>query len=219
MAALLPESKRSDSYIRERIVLLTLGTGSCTGEQVRAPSGIDYILSAAHCRVLEQNGFITVTTESGRTLQRRVIAEDIHSDLLLLEGIPNLKGLKIAKSSKRADKVTTFTRGSGMPTYKTEGVIITDILVHVGLDAIESYDEQLDCEAMPKHKVMTWPGEGKVCVLVVPETASTAKIVPGSSGGALLNDSRELIGVASASNGTFGYFVRLIDIQKFLRNY
>jgi len=210
---------RNDNYIRDRIVLLTSDTGSCTGEQVRAPSGTDYILSAAHCIGLAKNGYITVTTERGRVMQRRVIAEDVRSDLLLIEGIPNLKGLPIAKSSKRGDKVTTFTRGSGMPTYKTEGVIITDQLIRVGIKSIDTEQDIIECESMPKNKVYIGDFGLGTCVLVVYETVSTALIVPGSSGGAAFNEARELIGVASATNGKFGFFVRLKDIQNFIKNY
>jgi len=102
----------SDAYLRERVVKLQSKRGSCSGEQVRAPSGQDYIVSAAHCIILkDSDNNIQVVKEDGTILMRKVLAEDSDSDLLLIEGLPGLRGLNIAESAAPGQYVKTFTHG------------------------------------------------------------------------------------------------------------
>lgn len=76
---------KPDSYFLARAFKLQSAHGSCSGEQVRAPSGKDYILTAAHCRILDDgSGSIQARDEQGRESMHRIIAEDPNSDLLLL---------------------------------------------------------------------------------------------------------------------------------------
>ena len=207
----------SDQELRSKVVQLE-GNGSlCSGEQVRAPSGIDYVVSAAHCGHLATNGSILVKTEDGRQMERRVIAEDIFSDLLLIEGIPNMKGLDIAQSSYNGEPVRTLTHGRGFPTYETKGILIASKKIKVPLFDIMSPEDEIKCN-LPKHKIdENW--FGKSCMLNVSEMATTALIAPGSSGGMVIDMSGKLVGVVSAGDSVFGYMVTLDDIHRFLANY
>lgn len=209
---------KSDSYIRDRVVKLTSEKGSCSGEQIRAQSGVDYILTAAHCRVLEKDGMIKATTEDGRTILRKVIMEDAESDLLLLEGLPGVRGLDISDYSAPRDHVRTFTHGAGMATYKTDGVIVQDLRVMILLKFIAGPEAEQACNT-PKSHTVDVLGEIKACVLDVTETVTTALIVPGSSGGAVVDDKGDIIGVVSAGDGKFGLLVPLRDIHRFLAAY
>lgn len=208
----------SNKEIMSKVVQLQ-GNGSlCSGEQVRAPSGVDYILSAAHCAHLATDGSIEVKTEDGRKMKRRVIAEDPMSDLLLIEGLPNLKGLDIAESVHRGQAVRTFTHGRGFATYETTGVIIEDKRIAVSVFDIMDDKALAKCKSMPKYVVdQGWFGMS--CMLNVSETATTALVAPGSSGGMVLDASGKLIGVVSAGDSTFGYLVTLDHIKSFLANY
>lgn len=209
----------SDNSIRSRVLKLSSSFGMCSGEQVRAPSGVDYVLTAAHCKPLaDQNGDIRVTTEDGRELMRKIVAEDPMSDLLLLEGVPGIRGLDIANWDYAREHVRTFTHGNRFDTYKTEGVLIQDGKIMVMLDVIRSFQDEMAC-TQPKNAVVDIGFGLRVCLLSVVETATTAMIVPGSSGGPILNDSGQLIGVVSAGDGHFGYLVRLYDIKQFMHNY
>lgn len=207
----------SEGHIKSRTVMLQ-GDGSCSGEQVVAPSGESYILTAGHCRGVSKDGIsIEVKDEFGHILPRRIIAEDPNSDLLLLEGLPGVKGLKIAGSWHKGQHIRTFTHGRGLDLYKTEGYLVQEkqITVVLPLDADE------ECPAPKAHDGELNYGFFSVqaCILDVPEIMITAMVAPGSSGGLIVDDAGDLIGVVSVGDGVFGGTVRLQDIQKFLNNY
>jgi hypothetical protein len=209
-----------DRTILDRVVKLQSAEGSCSGIQVAAPSGRSYILTAGHCRRLSDAvGSIGVVREDGSTLQRAVIAEDPNSDLLLLEGLPGINGISVAASLTDGQFVRTFTHGSGFKTYRTEGQTVQESV------AIAVVGEEKDCApGMPKLTVVDVPIffglSVRACVLKVLEEVTTATIVPGSSGGAMVDAQGSLVGIASMSDGSFfSYFVRLQDIQTFLKAY
>lgn len=212
--------KPSEASIRSSVVIIRGEKGgSCSGEQVMAPSGESYILTAAHCLPLaDSEGNLNVTTEDGRTLKRRVIAEDPASDLALAEGVPGIRPLEIGDSLERFQRVRTFTHGRGYPTYKTEGEVIGNEMVYIVIGSAESVEDEIKCVSKPKFRAMQ-SFFGKVCVMVIEETAVTAGVVPGSSGGPVVNDNGELVGVVSASDGNFGYLVKLKDIKAFISGY
>lgn len=190
----------------------------CSGEQVRTPSGKDVIISAAHCLPLaDKDGIFHVKDEDGHLLDRKLIAEDPNSDLIIIEGLPNLRGLQIAKKDARFEHVRTFSHGSNMDTYTTEGVIVQDLKIQVPLGLALMPAEQKACLAKPKNSIGYIMGIFPVCMMDLVETVMTAKIVPGSSGGATVNDQGDLIGVNSASDSNqFSFIVTLSDIHRFL---
>lgn len=213
-------SPAQDVY--KQVVKLESGRGSCSGEQVKAKSGITYILTAAHCKVLEENGSITVRAADGRVLQRRIVEVDKHSDLMLLEGVPGLEGLEIAAQSFARDDIETYTHGSGYPAYKTEGTLIGNVEIEFPIDVIFTAEDEAKCsgsDILKIEEVNTIFGPIKACMFKAIETATTALIVPGSSGGAVVNKRHELVGVVSAGSEKFGFLVRLQDIRTFLSNY
>lgn len=211
----------SSKYARSKVVQLLGSEGRCSGEQVVAPSGVTYILTAGHCVGLKGNKTsITVKTEDGKTLERQVIAEDAYSDLLLLEGLPATAGLKVAKSYSPTQRVRTLTHGAGLPTYETQGVLVGKLRNYVNLGFMGT--TYVGTCSGPKYSIVHWDtGRGviRVCVLDVIQTATTAMVVPGSSGGMAIDDNGDLIGVVSATDGRFSYFVSLEDIRSFLSNY
>lgn len=212
----------SNEYVRFRSVKLKgVEGGSCSGEQVTAPSGRMYILSAGHCKDLRgAKNSITVETEDGKSLERAIVAEDTKSDLLLLEGLPKMQGLMVADKYTLPQHVRTFTHGAGLPTYETEGVLVGRARQLIMLGFIGSTYEG-DCRG-PKYRIMsleTSYGEMSACVLDVMQMVSTAMVVPGSSGGMVVDDNGQLIGVVSATDGKFSYLVSLQDIQSFVSAY
>lgn len=210
----------SDASLRDRVVKLVNDEGhQCSGEQVIAPSGVSYILTAAHCKVLERSdGQIEVINERGKHLLRRVLAESPSADLLLLEGMPAVKGIKIAKYSFFKEPVRTFTHGLGMDTYRTDGALIQEREIDVPIFPIIDEASLVYCRSMPKFKMVEMM-EGGYCMLSVSMTFSTAFIAPGSSGGMVVNDEGKLVGVVSAGGMGYSIFVPLREIRAFLAGY
>lgn len=215
---LIVASISDEDYLRSKVVMLRSDTVGCSGEVVKAPSGKSYILTAAHCTsVADAQGNMPVYLDDGRKLSSHVIAEDDSSDLLLLEGVPGVEGLTIARTVKPTEHVRTFTHGRMLATYKTEGELIQ--VVHVEIPIALG-----DCSSkQPKYKNGSFSFLGiidiPVCMMSVDEVVSTAQVQPGSSGGMVVNNRAQLVGVVSASDGDFGYFVTLRDIQRFLSAY
>lgn len=204
---------------RDKIVRIRGEYGMCSGEQIEAPSGTTYILSAGHCRKLaDPSGMFTIITEDHKSIQRKLIVEDPNSDLLLIEGLPSKEGIKIAARSYPGENVTTLTHGGNLDTYTTKGVLIQMSHMLVPVYPITSQEDREKCTSMPKNSVQN-AGFEEFCCLDIFETVSTALIVPGSSGGALLDSRMQLVGVASAGDGTFSSFVSLKDIHELLNNY
>lgn len=204
---------------RSRIVRIKAEGAMCSGEQIVAPSGQSYILSAGHCDVLAKDGVFTIETEDHKTLKRRLVAEDPNSDLLLIEGIPGMGGIPIADYAKPGDSVHTLTHGSNLDTYETKGVLVQRATINAPLSEIKTQEDAAKCASQAKTMVQDTVF-GKFCVMSVDEMVSTAVIVPGSSGGAALNSDNELVGVASCSRGDgFSSFVLLSDIQAFIKSY
>lgn len=214
-----------DDYPRSKAVKLTNGHMMCSGEQVEGPSGMTYILTAAHCReIADETGSMQVIDANGRTLQRKIIAEDPNADLLLLEGLPNMTGLKIAKKSPMPQHVRTFTHGHDFDTYKTEGQTIMKRSEWFPLcDPGEPMLPNDKCKCnQPKNKiaeVQDMFGRARVCLVYTVEEAMTAQVVPGSSGGMVVDDNNELTGVVSATDDMFGYMTDSIEINKFMAAY
>lgn len=213
---------KSDDDIRSRVVTIRSSTGLCSGEQVKAPSGVSYILTAAHCKGLVENGMAKVITEDGKELYRRVIEEDPTADLLLLEGLPGIDGLDIAAHDYAHEQVFTYTHGKGLPTYKTQGVLVSDEKTAISLYVADTDELRDECKSMPKNELIsvdTMIGEIDICVLKTEQTSTTAFVTQGSSGGPVVDWNGDLVGVVSAGDGTFGFLVTLHDIRVFLSNY
>lgn len=211
----------SENWIKHRGVELSSEDGSCSGQQVRAPSGKDYILTAAHCAGLaDENGMVAVKDEEGNIFSLKILQEDPKSDLLLVEGIPNLRGLTIADSWYRNEEIRTFTHGKHLDLYKTEGVLIQETTISLISEAVTSPEIEQKCKSMPKKANIIQDIFGrKACLFSVEETLSTAKIIPGSSGGMVVDPDGKLVGVVSVSSDEFSGLVRLSDIKDFMSKF
>lgn len=203
------EDKTSDAYIRDRIFLLHSNIGTCSGVQVLVEGKVR-MLTAGHCVEVSEDGkTLMAKSESGKDVKISIIKEDPRSDLLILTAADD-KFLDIAKSLDNREHVHSMSHGLAYPTYRTDGSVIDldkEIAVTVG------YGE---CPSKPKFFFGGGPF-GQVCILKVKEVITTAWVVPGSSGGAMLNDKGELVGIISISNGPFSGIVKLLDILRFIR--
>lgn len=215
-------TRHNEQWLRSRVVRLISKEGMCSGEQVKAPSGENYIITAGHCALLAHDGYITAQLDDGSRLERRVIAEDAKSDLLLLEGLPKLDGIAVADRVREGDKVFSLTHGGNWDTYRTDGVVGETHTIDIGAFFIDSEESLSRCESSPKFKVdeeVTFFGVMRICVLHVEETNLTARIQPGSSGGLIANQDGQLVGVVSAGSAATGFMVTLDDVKDLLKAY
>jgi hypothetical protein len=213
----------TESYIRSRVVKLTGNHHSCSGTQVHSNKGQDYILTAGHCGVLAENGMIYAQLDNERPIARRIIEESPDTDLLLLEGMPNLKGLDIAKTLERGDSLRAFTHGEGMATYKTSGTYIDNRKDFIPISAINSPEQEEACTSKPKfaiREIQVFIFVFKVCGLLIEDIVTDlSSIAPGSSGGLVADNSGDLCGVVFAGDEKFALIVPLKDIRNFLQSY
>lgn len=216
--------KASDTYARRAVVQL-IGDegGACTGVQVRAKSGQLYVLTAAHCRPLvNPTGEIGAVLEDKTKLRLQFVAEDDHSDLMLLTGDSRIYTVDVASKTEMYEKVHTMTHGGRAASYRTDGELLDEVQGGFMIDFVTTPEEAAKCEETPKYsvqKVNVIFFEAEACVLDVMSTRSTAQAIPGSSGGPMFNEAGELIGIVSYGNSSqpiFAFYVRLVDIQKFL---
>lgn len=206
------EMRAADFYIKSKTIKLTDEGGLCSGVQIRTEAGKDFVLSAAHCRGLVKDGYVTAETEDKQIVKLKFIAEDEKSDLMLLEGVVNMKGLPVAPSAEMGEHIRTFTHGSRLETWKSEGHLIQEKQIRVALNSLEK--EQCVSPKLEWVSVFIF----ELCLMTTIDMVSDAKVTPGSSGGMVVNDSGQLVGIVSAAdNNGWAYFVRTIDIQDFIK--
>lgn len=208
----------NDKQIMSKVVRVLSEEGMCTGEQVKAPSGENYILTASHCKILGKDGLFKIKNERGLISYVHQVAEDDNSDLLLLEGMPNMEGIHIAHSTWRNQHVNTFTHASNLDTFKTSGVLINTQTVPIPIFEIHDAASKAECDK-PKYRAESSFADGGTCFLETELMFSTAFTTHGSSGGPVVNMDGELVGVVSGGGYGYSLFVRLYDIKQFLKDY
>lgn len=183
--------QRSDVFAREHILQLYGNNILCTGVEVLGPSHKVYTLTAAHCKGLIIDNGASFQKENKDRGRLDVISVDQELDLLLLQGTTET-GFKIGDGLTLYQHVHTVSHGIGMPAYRTDGELL----------AVDAYLPTPDGTVSPRRLI------------------TTAEVEPGSSGGPLLDDSGNLIGIIHARRNDFGIFsfeVSLSDIQKFMK--
>jgi len=208
-----------DKIIPTKVVQLISEQGTCSGEQVKAPSGKSYVLTAAHCKGIGKDGVFKAKDDNNGISFLHLIAEDDASDLLLLEGLKDVDGLPVADDVKPGQTIHTYTHGSSLDTYKTSGVVIQEKEASVPMHPVFTQEEIDRCQASKKSVfVPILPTFGQ-CVMYTPFNFSTAFVAPGSSGGPVVNSGGELVGVVSASGNGYSLFVTLKAIKLFLSKF
>lgn len=207
---------KNESNIRSHVIQLESDRGFCTGIQIEAPSGDDLIMSAAHCKVLANDeGYINARIDDGRAIPRRIVEVQEETDLMILEGMPNLQGIKIAKEAPLHRIYQAYTHGKGQATHRADGEYLEEKQVEVLAGLIFEEKDAEECLSKPGQKVV----EGIYCVRQYQMVVTTIDVEPGSSGGPIVNDADELVGIVSSANSFFSNIVPLHSIHDFIAAY
>lgn len=206
---------KQEEYIRSRVIELKGNGALCSGIQVHSPKGGDYILSAAHCSELAKDGIIYASSDEHRFIPRHVVEIQSDTDLMLLEGMPDMKGIAIADAAPMHRVYQAYTHGNGQSTHRADGEYLEEKQIEVLKDIVMNDEEQKKCEAEPKQRV----ADGIYCVHEYTMVVTTIHVEPGSSGGPVVNNKDELTGIVSSANSYFSNMVPLHYIQAFLSAY
>lgn len=202
----LTSKSSSDEAVRDNVVQLTNADGSsCSGIKVTAPSGKHYVLTAGHCFGLAY----PLPDITANPLTEVFSTPVMIIQALSIEG-KNVEYLKVLAVDVSYDLMLLE---SGTNT----GVRIAD-------DSYirENVHTVTHGAGMPLYRT-----DGEIVTVnwragnpfFFTKTLVTARILPGSSGGPLLNENNELVGICTHGDGTefFGYFATLTQIKAFLK--
>lgn len=201
---IFPFGSSTDTYARESVVQLVGDAGSCSGIRIKADSGNYYILTAAHCGPLatarinplrglagltEPEFFINVKSHQGSRFETLKVIKFDPEVDLMLLESNDSEGVRVGVGVTQYEKVHTFSHGGAMPVYRTDGELV-----------LSTYA----------------PGGAPMTFI---KTLTTSLIIPGSSGGPLLNSRNELIGITTHTDqwGVFAYCSTLAQIRVFLK--
>lgn len=207
--------KRSDSYIRDRVVMLKGDVGGCTGIEVKAASGKIYTLTAGHCKGITTTGVYKATLEDGSEVELKKVAISVKDDLMLLTAASD-KSIDIATSIFQHQPIHTMTHGELYPSHRSDGEILEERIIQVAMYPLLTEEDTDQCRKDGNTMGFSF-FEGPVCVANLLNLMSTARVRPGSSGGPALNDANQLIGIVSTTeeSGISG-LVPLRIIQQFM---
>ena len=197
------------------------GSGA-TGFLVKGKSGKKYIMTNGHVCGLQEDGKVFVYY-GGDEYRLRVIKMYEDNDLCAIEA-PNTAGntAKVARSFSIGESAYAIGHPLLEPKSITLGELSgpVDISVMVAQNVLKEQCtgptyEFIDLGDNPLAAMM---GLLNVCIRHLTAEASTAVILPGNSGSAVVNIYGNVIGVAFAANeyGTRSYIVPLSNLKEFL---
>lgn len=175
-----------DDYVRNRTVLLHLPTGgSCTGTMTQSPyNGKYYIVTAGHCfHPAPPTQYIGGDSTYGELENGQIAYLELlkvdYTNDIAVLDNPWSRGLTIGNLASPHESVKVIAWGAGVPPYVSCGEIIRSVFV--------------------------FDNDGHA----VQRLLSSARIIPGCSGGPMVNDNNELVGImlityeeSAFSNGT-----------------
>lgn len=222
-------------------VYLIKGTkdgGGGTGFELKAPSGVSYIMTNSHvCDHVKEasadKNSVLVGNDDGEYMSRKIISISDTTDLCLIEGLPGVEGLEIGSEPEVGQTLTVVGHPHLRPLTLSSGEMIGSEDVNI-LDYVEPTNSLLDlflpikadgkCDK-PKNEMKSFPGPDgmviKACFVVTKDAHMTAiTIFPGNSGSPVVDFWGKVAGVAfAAGSDNYGEIISLHDLTDFIARY
>lgn len=195
-------SPPSDSFVRKNVYQLMSPDGNCTGTKVLAPSGTSYIITAAHCNNLIKDNKIDSYDVGGVQSYLEVIQISPDIDLMLLSS-PDKTGLQVGSMLELHQAVHTIAHNRNgldmmVKAYRRDGEYLGDTMLVPLCTPAVMFNEPVACSM---HSI------------------TTVQVMPGNSGGPLLDNDNHLIGIISNLDYKgFSYHVTPTTIKEFLKD-
>jgi S1-C subfamily serine protease len=193
------------SDITTSTVMITTmnGRSGGTGVIVGTHGDFSYILTNRHvCKVGAQGGLVTTTTGQSHTILE--YRESLVHDLCMITVASKLPGKVTLASSapKMYEKATVSGHPALLPNVLTEGHFSGYRVIDVFMGMRKCTDKELDDE---KTAGICFFFKGMPSIQTFESVLVTATIMPGSSGSAIYNSSKELGALVFAGSGEIGY--------------
>lgn len=234
------------AYLRNKVgskVYMIKGVrngGGGTGFELKAPSGISYIITNSHVcdhvkELSEDKHSVLVGDDDGEYMSRKIIAISDETDLCLIESLPGVQGLSVGSEPEVGDRLTVvghpklrpLTLASG-EMIGSEDVNILDFVLPTGnplLDLFLPIKADGTCDK-PKNEMKEFTGPDgiviKACFVVTHDAHMTSiTIFPGNSGSPVVDYWGKVVGVAFAasSDDNQGEIISLHDLTDFIARY
>lgn len=199
-----------------------IGNSGGTGVYINLPSGNKAILTNAHvCEVKNDKNIVWVKDSKNRAIPRKIIEISKISDLCLVEGLPNHRGLFLGSSVQLGQNISIIGHPRLWPKAMTSGEVFAkqfvQVLDHIIIDPVND-----KCD-LPKNRKIHEDGFfGPIdfCIEYIESLMTTAQILPGNSGSPVVNDYGQLVGLVYAGNELgWAIIIQLKDIKEFIKPY
>lgn len=155
--------------------------------------------------------------EDGTKYSTEMIAYNAATDLMVMT-TPDKNYLLTAKKIHKHEKVHSITHGGGHDSFRTDGELMEEQQLDIGMFVIDSKLKYYQCVKEKNQRVVT-SLFGMLCITTLTNEWSSMPVIPGSSGGAVLNEAGEIVGVVSTGGeGFMSGIVPLRHIQAILAN-
>lgn len=176
-----------DSKVRNNVVLLTNVERDTACTGVSVQGASGKIYTMTSLHCKNKFNEIISIDEQNQEHTLTVISEDRKLDLLLLSPFTKTY-LKLAKIIRRHEHIRSIGHGYGLPSYKEEGEMLQN-----ARDSMAEVCRQADMYV------------------------SNVRVVPGNSGGPIVNDQDEIVGLARAFDSNFEiHFSCLVTLNNLL---
>lgn len=201
-------------YVNQSTYMAELGDGSHgTAFQITYKKK-KYILSNSHvCDSFDT--VVLIDTETSEKFTKRVIRTDRDMDLCLIEGLQDKPGLSLGNPAYKGQPIAIIGHPRGWSTVMTKGEIFD-----ISVEEEVRDDSQILCMGENLRIVPTKdPKDPYVCLRKYePVMRTTAEVLPGSSGSAVVSLNGHVVGVVFMyyEDNQWSAAIPLSTVKKFL---